>query len=203
MTDRSRPRPRFTANAAAKAAACAAICLAVPVVAGCAHVPPWLERSYARAGVVALSEELEVDRESESGPFPGVAATLGTLIALDDTRCLAVEAGVAAFDADSGDLDGYGFRWSAGPRWMWNMDGRVRPSLGAGLTWTDFRFDDFKQNFDPSGLGACLDVGLDWMLTPRFGVAARLRDSLRYEDAARNKGLRNGLEFILESVWRF
>ncbi|MBM4015460.1 MAG: porin family protein [Planctomycetes bacterium] len=195
MTDRLRPRP---ASHSRLAAVLAALC-----VAGCAQVPPWLERSYARVGVAALAEELAVDRESERGPFPGVAVNVGTLVGLADTRSVALEAGLAAFEADAGDLDGYGFRWTAGPRWQWNMGGRVRPSVGTGLSWTDFRFDDIEHGFDPSGPGGYLDVGLDWMLTPHFALAARIRDHLRYEDAARNKGIQNGLEFVLETVWRF
>ncbi len=196
MTDRSRPRPAPLLRVAA--AACAAL-----VAAGCAHVPPWLERSYARVGLAALAEELEVDQASESGPFPGISANIGTLVGISDTRCVGVEAGIDAFDADRGDLDGYGFRYTGGPRWQWNMDGRVRPSVGTGLSWTDFRFDDVEHDFDPSGLGGYLDFGLDWMLTPRFALAARLREHLRYEDASRDKGMKHGLEFVLESVWRF
>ncbi len=169
----------------------------------CANVPPWLERSYVRVGAVALEEQLTADGASDSGPFVGVGATLGTLMAIERTRSVALEAEVEAFDLHSGALDGYGFRYLGGPRWHWNVDGRLRPTVGVGGAWTDFRLDGHQRGRDPSGPGGYLDCGLDWMITPYFGIGAKLRGLMRYEQAQREHGPRAGLEFALQSVWRF
>ncbi|MSR46340.1 MAG: hypothetical protein EXS13_04645 [Planctomycetes bacterium] len=188
--------PRPVASRPALALLCLALC-------GCSNVAPWLDRSYLRAGPVAMNEELKVDAETEKETFLGVGATLGTLLEIERTRAVGLEAGIDAYNLDSGNLDGYGFRYRGGPRWQWNLDGHVRPSVGVGASWTDFHFHDHQRGSDPAGLGAYADLGCDWMLTPTFGIGARLRDNFRYDNADENHGFRNAIEFALETVWRF
>lgn len=180
-----------------------ALAVAGLVLHGCANVPPWLERSYARVGPAVIVETVEVGDRSSDGPYPGVGAAVGTLLAIEGTRAVGLEAGVVAFDLDRGELDGFGFRAYAGPRWQWNMDGRVRPTVGVGASWSELRDRDAGSHTDPSGLGIWADLGVDWMITPRFGLGAKVRDNVRYEDTSANRGLRQGLEFALETVWRF
>ncbi|MBL8843888.1 MAG: hypothetical protein JNL90_20365 [Planctomycetes bacterium] len=180
-----------------------ALLLAPLLAARCANVPPWLERSYARVGPTLLTEHLAADGTRDSGPFPGVGATVGTLLAVERTRSVGLEAEIEAFDLDPSDLDGYGFRYLGGARWHWNIDGRLRPTVGVGGSWTDFRFDDTRIGRDPGGAGGWVDCGLDWMITPWFGIGAKVRGLLRYEESDREHGPRTGVELALQSVWRF
>ena len=170
--------------------------------AGCENVPPYLDRVYVRASTQALTERLEADDENSNGPFPGIGATVGSMLAVERTRSTAMEFEAQAYLA-TGDLDGYGFRYSAGPRWFWNEDGRMRPNASVGAHWTDFHLEDHDRSFDPNGPGGYGDFGLDWMITPHHGIGGRLRGTLRYERADHNHGLKLGLEFAIQSVWRF
>ncbi len=184
-------------------AAALALLLAPLMATRCANVPPWLERSYVRAGPTFLTEPIEAKDDSANGPFPGVGATLGTLLAIERTRSFGLEIEMQAFDLDPGSFDGYGFRYLGGPRWHWNLDGRLRPTVGVGGSWTDFRLHDFERGRDPGGPGAWVDCGLDWMVTPWFGIGAKVRGLLRYEEADKKHGARGGVEVALQSVWRF
>lgn len=190
----SRREPRVRALLVLGALACA----------GCEYIPPFLERNYLRVGAQGLSERLQAEEERAEGPYPGVSLTLGSQYRVSGTRATAVEAEAQVYDLDyGGDFDGYGFRYLAGLRWFWNMDGRWRPHAGVGLQWTDFHLEDHDRKYDPKGPGCYGDVGLDWMITPRHAVGARLRSSLRYEEASHEHGLKAGLEIGLQSVWRF
>ena len=176
----------------------------VLLAAACSNVPPYVERSYARLGTVSLEERLEATDKNSSGPYPGVNVALGTLLEIERTHGTALEVEFEMFDlGPGGELDGYGFRYFGGARRFWNMDGRWRPSLGVGASWTDFRLYDFQRGRDPASAGGYADVGLDWMVTPRFGLGTHLRLMARYEEADKVHGVRLGAELGLQSVWRF
>jgi hypothetical protein len=179
------------------------VCGASLAAPGCEAIPPFLERSWIRSSGAVLTERLKVDDDASSGPYPGVALSVGTMLQLERTRSFGLEAEAQAYEADSGDLDGYGFRYSAGTRWQWNLDGRYRPLLGCGINWTDFHFDDHDRSFDPNGPGAYADVGIDWMVTPHHAIGTRLRGILRYEQADHNNGVVPGLELSLHASWSF
>lgn len=177
---------------------------ALLATAGCENVPPFLDRSYLKVGAQGLYEPLQAEADRARGPFPGLSATLGTLLEVERTRSSAIEGEIQAYTLDpGGDFDGYGFRYLAGGRWAWNLDQRWRPNVGLGAIWTDFHLDDHDRKYDPNGPGGYGDVGIDWMITPRHGIGLRVRGSLRYEEASYEHGLKAGLEVGLQSVWRF
>src|SRR5688572_32031476 len=64
---------------------------AVLAFAGCENVPPYLDRVYVRASTQALTEHLEADDENSNGPFPGIGATVGSMLAVERTRSTAME----------------------------------------------------------------------------------------------------------------
>jgi hypothetical protein len=199
---RPRPAPRRAASFARRGGLLAAAAgLLVP--GGCAYVSPHLERSYVRLGPVVVSERFEADGQRADGPFPGAATTLGTLIEVKRQRSTALDCEFQVLGLEDGDLDGIGYRFFGGSRWHWNIDGRFRPNVGTGISWTDFHLEDFSEDFDPSGPGAYADVGLDWMITPVFGLGLRLRGMLRYEGADKEHGMKPGGELALQSLYRF
>ncbi len=194
--DRSHPRLHATGRRAAAASLLLALL-------GCPNIPPSLDRTYLRVGSTALFEPLAADGDRAIGPYIGVTTSLGALLAIEGTRATALEVELQGFELNAGDLDGWGMRYLGGPRWIWNFDGRLRPTIGVGGSWTDFRLAHRRRGRDPGGVGVYGDAGLDWMLTPRIGIGARLRTNVRYEEADREHTVRDGIEFALQSVWRF
>lgn len=181
-----------------------ALLLAALPFLGCENVPPFLDRGYVRVGTQMLEERLAVDDDANNGPFPGVGISAGTLLDVERTTANALEAEFQYYDLrDKGDIDGYGFRYTAGWRRFWNMDGRWRPSMGTGGEWTDFHMEDHDRDSDPHGPGGYFDLGLDWMMTPIYAVGVRLRGHLRYEEADHNQGLKAGVDLALQMGWRF
>jgi hypothetical protein len=171
---------------------------------GCENIPPFLERNYVQFGTTVLFEDLKAEQDSSHGPFPALTLTGGTLLEVEGTSATAVEGEFQAYWLDpGGELDGYGFRYLAGARWFWNMDGRWRPSAGLGGGWMRGHIEDHDDDFDPSGPLGYADASLDWMITPRHALGTRVRGSLRYEQADHENGIRPGIEISLQSVWRF
>ena len=199
---RPRPAPRRAASVARRGRLLAAA-VGLLSLCGCPNVSPHLERTYIRLAPVVVSERFEADGLRADGPFPGASASIGTLIDISRTRSSALDFEFQVLGLDDGDLDGIGYRYFGGGRWHWNIDGRVRPTVGTGVSWTDFHLEDFDEDFDPSGPGAYADVGVDWMITPVFGLGVRLRGMLRYEGADKEHGLKPGGELSLQSVYRF
>jgi hypothetical protein len=179
------------------------LALAALALVGCENVPPFTERSYVRASAQTLVENFDADGDKANGPYPGLGVSMGTLLEIAKTHASALEAEIQAYDVNSGDLDGYGFRYFAGWRRFWNMDGRWRPNMGAGGEWTDFHLDDHDRSFDPNGPGGYFDLGVDWMVTPIYAIGLRLRGHLRYEEADHDQGMKVGVELGLQTAWRF
>ncbi len=178
---------------------------AVECAAGCENVPPYLERSYLRAGETGLLEPLSVKGDRGVGPFLGLAGTLGTLLEVERTQASAVE-----FEAKylynlgpGAEFDGIGFGADAAWRRFWGMERRVRPNVGFGAGYLRMSIDGRLGRYDPLGPELFADGGVDYMITSRFGIGARVRGLVRYELADDNHGLVPGAEFTLHSVWRF
>lgn len=194
--ERSRPLPGLV-----PAAALAGACL---LAGGCANVPPFVDRHYVGTALVQLTERIGGNGADETEPLPGLSLTAGTLIEVKGDRVTALEAEIQYFTLRGlSDVDGYGLRYFAGGRRTWNTGGRIRPNLGAGLFVTDFHLDDLNADFDPIGIGAYSDLGLDWMVTEGHSIGCRLRGGLRYEEAHHDHGLKPSIEFALQSKWRF
>ncbi len=199
---RPRPAPRRAATGARRGRLLAAAA-GLLLLCGCPNVSPHLERSYVRVGPAVLSERIAAEGQHGDGPYLGAGATIGTLMQVERTRSTAWEGEFQMFNLDDGDIDGIGYRYLTGPRWHWNVDGRVRPTLGLGGSWTDFHLKDHNSDFDPSGPGGYADVGVDWMITPFFGLGLKLRGMLRYDGADHEHGIKPGGELALQTVFRF
>jgi len=198
---RPRPAPCRAATGARRGRWLAAAGLLA--LCGCPNVSPHLERSYVRAGPALLTERIAAEGKHSDGAYVGGAATLGTLMHIGRNRSTAWEGEFQMFDLNDDEIDGIGYRYFTGPRWHWNIDGRVRPTVGVGGSWTDFHLKDHDSDFDPSGPGAYTDVGVDWMITPVFGIGARLRGMLRYDGADHEHGIKPGGELALQTIFRF
>jgi ribosomal protein S18 acetylase RimI-like enzyme len=178
---------------------------AVLLASACASLPPDLPRSYVRVDLSGREERLVAERERSSGVYPGANVAIGTLFEERETHATGMELEVGTFHlgSESGDLDGWGFIYRGGVRRFWNLDGRVRPNAGFGASWTETDIERHQRAHEPHGAGAYVDVGVDYMLTPRQSVGLRLRPGLRYEKASAVHGFYASAELALLWAWRF
>lgn len=182
----------------------AAAVVVAALASACENVSPYTERNYARVGLPVLMERLSTTKDRSGGPFPAASVAIGSLYEQGFNHVTAFEAEYSLYTlAPGGPLNGYGNGYYGGIRRFWNMDGRLRPNGGLGAMWQDFRVTNLTRSNDPSGPGAYADLGLDFMMTATHSIGARLRALSRYELADRHHGMRNGLEFTLQSSWRF
>jgi hypothetical protein len=182
----------------------AAAVVAAALLAACTDVSPYTERSYVRVGASMLYSPLRSDAGDADGPFPGGNIAIGTLFEQSFTHTTGIEIEYANNRlAQSSDLEGVSHGAFGGVRRTWNLEGRVRPSVGLGGFWQSVHVHHNPSGSDPHGFGAYADIGLDYMITSIHSIGLRVRDGALYDYADEHEKIRNNIELALVAAWRF